>query len=189
MIKSELSSRSRSKTRKLEDAPRTRRAGDDDASLYTVRLRIPYTHHADQTFLTMISRTNLLLSGTYVLGCCSNELLRTNSHQPHLSLTNPTSLSLSLSAGALAVANGQETGNLVYLNQGGPPDTIGAWIGTYSSLIHYTSHPLIANQTHGRPLQSRVGVVRVASELKTNLALCYGRLGRREGEIRQLGVH
>ena len=97
MIKSELSSRSRSKTRKLEDAPRTRRAGDDDASLYTVRLRIPYTHHADQTFLTMISRTNLLLSGTYVLGCCSNELLRTNSHQPHLSLTNPTSLSLSLS--------------------------------------------------------------------------------------------
>ena len=50
----------------------------------------------------MISRTNLLLSGTYVLGCCSNELLRTNSHQPHLSLTNPTSLSLSLSQLALS---------------------------------------------------------------------------------------
>jgi len=76
-----------------------------------------------------------------------------------------------LSAGALAVVNGQETGNLVYLNPGGPPDTIGAWIGTYSLSrsysLSYTSstYSFIAYLTHGRPLQSRVGVVRVASGL------------------------
>ena len=78
--------------RKLESS-RTRRGRVGQVTMTHRYTLCGFGYHTPthQTFLTMVSRTHLLLSGTYVLGCCSNELLRTNSHQPHLSL----SLSLS----------------------------------------------------------------------------------------------